>query len=298
MSKLSSIIPTLSISESNKSNKISKESAVALGDDELACYYAVKYVLGKHNLTETEQNYGSNYISSFYVHSYSEKSKTTTKIFTDKHLLQFLVYADLQGICKFALSYNTILDNSIKTHNNALLKQLLLSPKEIFLELYDNPLLQPQDFDYLTKLLEREFLATDKELQLLKEKILTQEIINDLNTCHTEELIIAGEISNSSIISGLTIKCYDEVCLLTGRNAIEAQKYEKPSDTVFTIDNPQSTPQKFCFKLLDLLDLMTTSNPINPQTTTPFSDFTIKLVKQRFHKELAMYQRYKQIATL
>ena len=74
-------------------------------------------------------------------------------------------------------------------------------------------------------------------------------------------------------------------------------KYEKTPMSIYTIDRPASSPNPhvYCFDTLELLDAITEPVPINANSGEPFSDFSLKLINQRFRKEIAMYRRYKEI---
>ena len=279
--------------------------AIAMSDSELACYYAVKYVLRSHKqLTEEDVQYASNYISSFYSHSYDiiQENPDTENVLNDEQLLLFLVYADHKGIGKFALTFNEELDSAIKSKDTISLKKILLGPKEMFIELYDNPYLSTEDREFIIRLISREMFAATLALGLLKKKILNLETIDD--KCTSETLTFQVDKNNAFVnIAVLTTKCYDEVCIQDAKileddqaRAIMSQ-HEKTSESVFTVDKPESssTPQVYCFNTIDLISAMSEDIPINPKSKEPFSDYALKVIRQRFNKEIAMYRRFKEI---
>jgi len=262
-------------------------SAVTIIDNELVCFYAIKNVLQSHkNLNEDDIQYATNYICSFY--SYSNEliilDKNNNEIFDDDKLIMFLVYSDQNGICKFALLFNDELDSIILDRNTIALKKILLGPKEMFVELYDNAFLSNEDRDFITRLLAREIFANKLYLKSLKKKIPNKTY--DFDT--------------------LTTKCYGDVCiqdskiLLDDNIRSELSKYEKTSKTIYTVDIPEnsSTIQVYCFDTLELIKAITDPIPINYKSGKIFSNYTLKLLNQRFHKEINMYLRYKQIKSL
>ena len=269
--------------------------AVAITDSELAYFHAIRYILRSHRrLNSYDIQYASNYISSFYSHSYDNHDVDTL---SDNQLIMFLVYADQTGICKFALTFNDELDIAIKTRDTTRLKRILLGPKEMFVELYDNLLLSPEDRDFIIRLVAREAFAFRLAIDLIKKKILDLETIDD--TFSTQ---LDNEGKNISLVT-LATRCYDEVCIqdatILEGDQVRAtmSKYEKTPQSVFTVDKTLSstTPQVYCFNTLDLIEAITQPIPINPKTSEPFSDYSLKIITQRFRKEIHMYHRYRQI---
>lgn len=260
-------------------------------------------------------------------------SNQTSVGLDDQQLIMFLVYADQKGIAKFALIFNEELDEAIKNKDTISLKKLLLGPKEMFIELYDNPYLSYEDREFIIRLISREMFAMTLTFESIKKNILDEfsldyyqlnsfeidenlnkEIYNNsaglhgnlefLNTTHdfcktTKSQGICGKIGN------FAAQCYDKVCIQDAeileddKVRAEMSKYEKPSDSVFTIDKSYtaSTPQVYCFNTLDLIKIMTENTPFNPKSNEPFSEYALNLITQRFRKEIAMYKRFKEIKT-
>jgi len=283
--------------------------AIAISDNEIAYFHAIRYILRSHKrLNEDDIQYASNYISSFYSHNYNIVQDSASKIPSgfDSQLIMFLVYADQNGICKFALIFNEELDNAIKNKDDITLKRIILGPKEMFVELYDNSFLSTEDRDFITRLIARESFAIMLSIELLKKKIINLEEITD--TCTSESFTIQAELEKGKkgeevTMVALTTKCYDEVCIQDAKILEDdnvrgtMSKYEKTPESVFTVDKPLSskTPQVYCFNTLDLIAAITENTPINPKTGEPFSEYSLKIITQRFHKEIAMYRRYRQI---
>jgi len=253
--------------------------AIAITDNELACFHFVHHILQSHkNLTLDDIHYASNYISSFYSYSLNTPI-SSPPLLDDTQLIMFLVYSDQNGICKFALIFNEELDTAIKSRDDILLKRLLLGPKEMFIELYDNAFLSSEERDFIIRLISRESFAIMLSIELFKNNPF------DINSNNTSSI------------------CYDQVCFQDAKilddDYVRAtmSKYEKPSSSVFTIDkSPYSnTPNIYCFDTLDLISSVTEPLPINPKTNQPFSSYSLNLINQRFHKEIAMYRRYRQL---
>lgn len=278
--------------------------AVAMSDQELACFYAVRFVLRSHKqLNESDLQYAANYISSFYSFSQDQlrDNPTASNYLTEDQLIRFLIYANERDIGKFALTFNDQLDSAIKNRNNLALNELLLGPKEMFLELYNNPYLTNQDREFLIRLVSREEYATTLVLGHLRKKLLNLETVDD--TCHNTELIVQKQRQGNMVrVVSLATKCYGEVCIQDAKILSDdlaratMSTYEKPTETVYTIDKPRTAvnPQTYCFNTLDLIAAITENIPINPISREPFSDYALGVIRQRFRKEIAMYRRYKE----
>lgn len=283
--------------------------AIAATDDELACFHATRYILQSHKsrLSSDDIAYAANYISSFYSHSMDivQKDPDTENILSEEQLIMFLVYADQKGISKFALIFNEELDTAILKKDTISLKAILLGPKEMFVELYDNTFLRNEDRDFLIRLVSREIFALKLTFELLKRKVINLDTIDD--TCMAETLTVHAEKLSQEKdkvqVTVIATKCYDEVCIQDAKILEDdmaratMSKYEKPAESVYTVDKSatSTTPKVYCFNTIELIDAITELNPINPKTKEPFSDYTLSLLHQRFHKEMAMYRRYKQI---
>lgn len=301
----------------NDSMLIEISPAIAINDNELACYHLVQHSLETHkSLSSDDIQYAVNYICSFFSYSHDilkqnpiishqipfVKNTIPNNLLTLDQLLMFLVYADQTGTSRFALIFNEDLVSIIKNRNNNLLRQILLGPKEMFIEIYDNPFLSVENTDFLIRLVSREIFAMKLAFEFLKKKLINLDHID--NKCNTASLLLESikDESTTHIVS-LTSKCYDEVCIQDAKilddtiSRANMSKHEKTPKTVFTIDKPSSsnTPHIYCFNTIELISAVTNDPPINPKTNEPFTSFALDLINQRFHKEISMYQRYKQI---
>jgi hypothetical protein len=168
------------------------------------------------------------------------------------------------------------------------------APEAIFVELYDNPFLENSERDFIIRLISREIFATKLLFEMVKSKIIKLEPIDPQSFVDLELGSEGGSLPS---------KCYGEVCIKDAHileddpaRAIMSQ-HEKVPPSVYTVDKgpSQATPQVFCFKTLELIKAVTDPIPINPKTGAPFSSYTIQLTHQRFHKEIALYRRYRQL---
>lgn len=279
-------------------------SSIAVTDGELAYFHATKYVLNSHkNLTEKDIEYVANYMGSFYDHSIRklEKDPNADNILTDDQFILFLVYSDKHGIGKFALTFNEELDKAIINKNSTELRKIIVGPKEMFVELYDNTFLTDEDKEFIIRLLSREMYAAMMVFNLIKQKLMNLEDVNYQCTRESFEIDSFKTVDGINVTSMAT-QCYDEVCIQDAKILAddlvraEMSKYEKISEYIYTVDKPSTmqTPQVYCFDTLDLLNAVTKNIPINPKTNEQFSDAALRMINQRFRKEIAMYKRYKQ----
>lgn len=271
--------------------------AVALNNTELTVFHMVSHILHGHaRLDLNDIQTAANYISSFYIYS----QQYDPGLLPLDQLIMFLVYADQSSICKFALLFNTELDRAITTRDEPRLKSIITGPREMFVELYDNPFLLTADREFMIRLVSREIFAMNLTFELVKHKLTKLEPIETF--CHSQTTISSRSPNH---MTSLTTRCYDEVCLQDAQILEEDSirgtmyRYERVPSTIYTVDKPGSahTPQVFCFTTLDLIAAMTDDVPINPQTQQPFSTYAVEIIYQRFRKEIAMYRRYRQLAS-
>lgn len=252
---------------------IEQSTACAFEDTELACFYTVQYVLGTHDkLNKNDILFGSNYIASLYYYNKNFDA-----------LIQFLTYANKNTVCEFALLYNMQLDQAIKKQNTTLLKSLFLSSRDSFVEIFDNPHLSQTDLSYLLHLLQLCLQASVLFFETMKQHI----IYYTDPTCRCN-------------INQLNMLCKQNSCFQQPQQ-IEAifTFYESLPDNIFMIDKPPgaSTFYVYTFNPRQLLDILAIPSPapINPKTNARFHPYALKLIYQRWPKELAMYRRYKEL---
>lgn len=279
-----------------KSTNLEISSSIVITSDEIACFHIANYVLNSHkNLTIEDINYAVNFICSFYI--YSLENPSNDILLHNNNLILFLTYADKNSIGKFALIFNERLDEIIKNRDNNRLRFLLLGPKEMFVELYDNPYLTKEDRNFLIELVRLELHSNSLLFKTIKKSGENFEFIP--NGCLSTEITSHVNENNGVVnMTTLTVKCYDEVCIEENQDVVNGImiRKEKLPNSVYTVDKTiNGKPQVYCFDTLELLDIMTKDKPINPKTGQVFSDYSIKIIKQRFRKEIAMYKRYIQL---
>lgn len=257
--------------------------SVSYVTEEVAFFHIIKYVFEKHkNIKQSDIDYASKIICDYVF----------VKNVDIKKLFLFLVYADVCGICKYAITFNEQLDYAIKHHDNKYLIELLLGPNEMFIEYYYNNELTENEKDYIIQLLTRELFSMASMLDYVKENIVDLDNIDLFDEdSYSEYLKQDGTIQLEKIAN----KCYNEICIedasyKKNNDNVYAvmQLYSKPMEYMYTADNQQV----FCFDTFELLEAVTSEYPINPQTKKPFSDLTLRLIYERLHKEISMYNVY------
>lgn len=279
----------------NMSNaQVPRITAEAFTDHEQACFHVSKFVLKTHSaLSEDDMLYAANFICSMYNH-YAELSSRTNP-FSKDQLIRILVYANTNTICKFALLFNSELDEAIKSRNTLNLTHILLGPKEMFVELYDNSYLSSEQQNFIMRMLAREIAAFTQVYERVEEHVLDLDSIH--THCSTQSM--AYNSTQSSIVE-LTTKCYEEVCLIgstilreDSARAIMAQN-ENPPENIYTVDKlpSQTLPSVYCFNTLDLMEALMHEPPLNPKTQQPLSPQALTMIRHRFAKEIALYRRF------
>lgn len=266
------------------------QQAIAITQDEMSCFYMAKFsLLTNSDLSEDDIAFASNYICSLYSYN----------IISDEQLILIFTYVNQSTICKFALIFNSQLTNAIKNRDTHSLRKLVSGPKEMFIEVYDNPYLSRDDKVFTLRLLARERYTVEMLFQQLKSRIEYCRTVDLRPSCISQvETDFTHKILN---LSSLYAEFYDKVCFEYGEllndDVIRTQmtKHEKYPDSIYTVDKPVNShvPQVFCFSLFELFDSVLSDNPINPKTGELFSQYTITLINNRFNKELNMYRRYR-----
>lgn len=268
--------------------------AEAFTDAEQACFSVSKFVLETHPaLSEGDILYAANFICSTYNH-YAEPSSRTNP-FSKDQLIRILVYANTHTICKFAVLFNSELDEAIKSRNALNLTHILLGPKEMFVELYDNPYLSSEQHNFIMRMLAREVAAFTQVYDHVQQHVLDLDSIH--TRCNTQSI---SYNTSQNTITALATKCYEDVCLIDSNilredaaRAIMAQN-ETPPENIYTVDKlpSQNVPSVYCFNTLDLMEAMMHEPPLNPKTQQPLSPQALTMIRNRFAKELALYRRF------
>jgi hypothetical protein len=255
--------------------------AVSYVTDEVACFHIIKHIFEKHkNMKQTDIDYAANVICD-YVFAYGVELKK---------LFLFLVYSDVTGICKYAITFNEQLDYAIKHHDKKYLIELLLGPNEMFIEYYYNDELTEEEKDYIIQLLTRELFSMAAMLDYIKENIIDLDNIDLFEESYSEYVAQDGTIQLGTIAN----KCYNEICIQDASYKKDdnvyaiMQLHSRPAESMYAADHQKV----YCFDTFELLEAVTEEYPINPKTKKPFSDLALRLIYERLHKEIAMYNVY------
>ncbi len=256
--------------------------------DDSTCYYITKYVLSSHDIDQHHINWAINYVCSLYSsHGHHIKQQ----------LINFLVYANQRGVCKFARIFNNALDNAIisKRGVGAL---FLLPNKEMMPEVYDNTLLTTSEKHALIRMISREKYAMSNMYDHIYQHITNY----GLYPYGSHQ--IYNDVCGDNNLEAVNKKCYNDVCIQDTdhisndrvRNILSA--HQTPPSKIYTIDHSLSdgneSPQIYCFDILDLMEVVVDhQHPINPITKRPFSKFALNNIYKKYNKEISMYKRYK-----
>lgn len=258
-----------------------KAESQVLPSSLLVCFKAVREALGTHSgLSEKEIDFGVNTLCSLY----------REKIVTLDQLALFLLLSSKTTYTgNFALSFNHDLDNALHQENYDLLRLLATGPKEIFVELYDNPRLNQIERYSIVRIMSREYNA------------LRSALMQGLQNSSPLSLSYVG----TGGVDSLYTECYRNICLReseerTGRfSAIEAEFLlaEGVPQKVHAIDHPPKTlsPRSYCFTFHEIMNILANQNQqvtVNPRTGEPFAPWALKMITDKFSKEAAMVQRY------
>lgn len=263
-------------------------------NEEVSSFHLINHTMKSHKRLSLEDiRFASNYICSFYYYS----KRLNPNPFDEDKLILFLTYTHQKGICRFALSYNADLDKIIISRDKIKFRNFLLNLNEnVFIELYNNAFLSEENKQSIEKLVAKEFYGNKLTLELIREKLINAELIDD--SCG--DISVNMKQNKSGHLVGLAKQCYENVCIqdskTSGWSDVDSilSKHDCSPSEVYTVDGSVE-PMIYCFDTLHLLDIITDKIPINPITNQPFSSYALKLINRRFHKEISMYRRYKQL---
>lgn len=247
--------------------------------DEYSCFLLVKFSLSTHHhLSNDDIIYASNFITSLY--------SSPLFTFTPDLLFIFLTLSNQSSIGRFALTFNSQLRHLIHSRNDLLLATFLQSLSfNSFVELFDNPFLYLSDKELLIDLLDLDHQSIISVYQTIRNQYESQH---------------GNGVDDDEFKAETFNVCYNNICInktiSSGLSGIDGILYQanKCSQYVYIVDKSlsSSTPEIFCFDILDLCLIMTQENPINPHTNDPFSNYSIHTVKNRFRKEIALCLRF------
>lgn len=223
--------------------------------DQLRCFVAVKHSLSTHKLSKADIIFAADYITQRFGRSLKGKP-----LLTPEQLVVFLTLSYRKHLCLYALTFNRELDDAIIKRNTELLDYLLTQDVEAFVEIYDNDLLSEKDKAYLTGLLTHELQGTAEMWK-----------------------------SNEGITHEHHAQCLDRAChshaniVETDPVQRELRANERVPDIICFQDKVQG---KKCLPLLETIQLLLTDRL--DRMNSEFKD----LIRTRYRKEVAMYERY------
>jgi hypothetical protein len=172
-------------------------------------------------------------------------------------------------------------------------------------ELFDNTLLTPTEYDTAVREFQREYSAVLSAIAegLQQDTPLIEPVIVGpiIPTTISQSLDRLGW--NGTTTTSLYADCYQDICLIEEISASQDISYPTSSrrpDILqqLYLTEPESvtetSSQVYCFEILDLVAALAEPSPINPISGEPFSDAALALLMERLGKEVKMYQRYLQ----
>lgn len=260
-------------------------------------YHVSKYVLSTHPaLNPDDIEFAANYIAN--------SNPTPRDVLSKQNLIQFLVYSNKNTICRFALTFNDELDRVIIARDLLELNALMNSSPDVFVELYDNPRLHPEEQTLVYSSLARLQYATKLVLDGIREEhnIESIDLVGYCSSCYNYSCMEYCEASGLDPISS-QMSQYNEVPRYIyavdhapGVRNIGVNIPPNPFKTSSSRNNQTcNTPMSYCFDVLDIVASLATTGPThgyNPQSQQPMSRYAYQTLSQRFAKEIKMYKRY------
>jgi len=213
----------------------------------------------------------------------------------DQELAKFILQIyKLTNTGRFSLTYNLDLDNHIQARISERIKTLVKvsGDEKAWPELYNNPYLVSEEKESIETMSNREYYA----------------ILNTLENARTAsdfETVIPCKISKSDTLSldkngikytSIYSKCYDNVCISeSGQSGkIVAVKGGDIPQIAYIADG-NGKNNRYCFKMIDLVEQLAKGDYINPRTGLMFSEIALSQMLIKYEKEIKMYKRHMDI---
>lgn len=200
----------------------------------------------------------------------------------DRNSLQFLVFANKDGIGRLAFTFNHELDLAIADGDMLLLHHLLMGPKDMFIEIYHNKYLNEHQKESLILTLKIAAVA-------MKKSVENDGTSNKCDYTHKISEDDKFQVKNKNLLeshSTFQRNCYKDVEL-----SFQLESEEK-----------SEIPKKSHYKgdLVDTIKaLYRSKDNFNVEHPTNFKlkmhPMVAFILKDRLEKEIAMYARYQEI---
>lgn len=208
---------------------------------------------------------------------------------SDELIAQFVVVA-----CKktntgmFALTYNSQLDSAISSKNLELITSLVVNP--FFPELFDNTALDGTEFENVSRFVRIEYKSI---LAVLKRnnKLITTTMVNIFEPIIESSVDIAteGEVRKGA---GIYTKCHEEICYYDIGDSNPPPSSVESKMLVPDIGKDFDIPLVHCFDRMEIVQSLASENKNNPRTGKPFSNAALKLLNDKLHTEIKLYNWY------
>lgn len=204
----------------------------------------------------------------------------------------------LSNTGRFSLSFNYLLDLFIKQRNRQKIKDMVLLPSEqAFIELFDNDSLTHTERNTIKSMYNREYIAI---LNTIQHALSDDDHIANILPCYKHakcQYSTEPDIINESPIY---TKYYRRICLAFNENSEDVISQtvtwgnEHIPQIIHLSDiNPDGQHiTAYCFNILELIQELTKTNPINKYTQLPFGQNTLTNLRLKFAKEIKMYKRH------
>ena len=112
---------------------------------------------------------------------------------------------------------------------------------------------------------------------------------DNIMPCVTSQDDILSLDKNGITYTSIYSKCYDNVCISESRQSgkIIALKDSNIPQIAYVADGKGD---RYCFKIMELIERLAKGNYINPRTDLMFSEITLTQMLMKYEKEIKMYK--------
>lgn len=208
---------------------------------------------------------------------------------SDDLLAQFVITACRKtNTGMFALTYNSQLDIAINSRSRESVISLAVSP--FFPELFENSNLSESEYKSVSRFVKIEYKSL---LAVLKRgtKLITTTLVSIFEPDLVEssiDLATEGEIRKGA---GIYTKCHEEVCYYDIGESEGSPSSVESKMLVPDIGKDFDVPFVYCFDRMEIIQALATGK-INPRTGKEFSEAAFKLLNDKLHTEIKLYNWY------